>query len=1023
MVKLIQPSMAGGEVSVSIGARVDLSKRTVAVETADNFIATFTGAMKSRPGLQFVAECKYNSGPYRIIDFEFNSEQTFVLELGDEYMRFHALGAQILDSSAVKTITGATQASPVVVTSTAHGLANGDEVYIDGVVGMTQLNGRSFAIKNVAANTFELTTLTGTNIDGTAYGAYTSGGTATPPYEIATPWAAADLARLSYAQSGDVLTIVHPDYTPREVVRIDNDTWTLSELTFLPDVAAPTNLNVSIRTTLDFTAITAVTQANPGVVTVTGHGWTTGDRVTIQNVGGMVELNGFLYEIEVLTANTISLKFLDGSVVDTTSYTAYTSGGSAVRAERPRFYAVTAVGADTEEESLRATIGRTLSITNITQADPCVVTVGAGHGFESLDDIEINGVVGMTELNDNRFEIVFIDGTSFSLRRLDGTPVDSTAFTAYVSGGTVNGLQARAAASADADWNNSLSWDEVPGAASYNVYATDNFGTYGFIGTTTKLSFEDRNLGPDYAVTPPILYNPFDSFVDGTDKQPGAVGFFQQRRIFANSNDNPNRFWMSQTGHFSNLSRSIPALDTDSIVASIAARRINEIKHIVPLTDLALLTSGGEYRVFTDTGVLTPSTLNIKPQSYYGSIDVRPIVAGDVGLFISPGQFIRDFRYQFADDKFIGKDITILARHLFDFNEIVEWDFAPSPNYLALAVRNDGVGLFLTYQPEQDVYAWTKLQTQGRLKSTCVIREGQYDRTYVLTERTVGTSIPRTFLERMDVGLFNDLPDAFCVDAGLSLDNTIATVTGFGVISATATTYTIEYTISSGHGLSPGDEVEISGIKVQVRGKPPELADADGINGFNLVVDSAGATTITVEFEGTVPGNLVYSSGGVVRKAVTTVSGLWHLEGATVVAAADGYSEQDLVVTNGSITLARAASRVSIGLPYTCRLVTLPLSTYGTQRPNSGKAMNVNRLTVQVERSMGMWFGPDDDHMKEAVFGMPALWNNPLPMVTQDIDVTMKSDWGKKKQVIVEQRDPLPLTILALIPDTLIGGN
>lgn len=92
---------------------------------------------------------------------------------------------------------GATQNNPVVVTSPAHGLANGQLIRITLVVGMEELNEREFLIKNVAANTFELTDLSGNNIDGTAFGAYVSGGTieklgiviinaATPP-TIANP--------------------------------------------------------------------------------------------------------------------------------------------------------------------------------------------------------------------------------------------------------------------------------------------------------------------------------------------------------------------------------------------------------------------------------------------------------------------------------------------------------------------------------------------------------------------------------------------------------------------------------------------------------------------------------------------------------------------------------------------------------------------------------------------------------------------------------------------------------------------
>lgn len=75
--------------------------------------------------------------------------------------------------AASKTITGITAANPPVVSSTAHGYANGDIVYIDGVVGMTQLNGRCFVVANQASGTFELK-----GVDATGYTAYASGGLA-----------------------------------------------------------------------------------------------------------------------------------------------------------------------------------------------------------------------------------------------------------------------------------------------------------------------------------------------------------------------------------------------------------------------------------------------------------------------------------------------------------------------------------------------------------------------------------------------------------------------------------------------------------------------------------------------------------------------------------------------------------------------------------------------------------------------------------------------------------------------------
>jgi len=69
------------------------------------------------------------------------------------------------------TISAITQASPPVVTSTAHGLTDGDVVKITGAGGMTEVNGKTFIIEELSANTFSLL-----GVDGTGYGAYTSGG-------------------------------------------------------------------------------------------------------------------------------------------------------------------------------------------------------------------------------------------------------------------------------------------------------------------------------------------------------------------------------------------------------------------------------------------------------------------------------------------------------------------------------------------------------------------------------------------------------------------------------------------------------------------------------------------------------------------------------------------------------------------------------------------------------------------------------------------------------------------------------
>ena len=83
-----------------------------------------------------------------------------------------------LDSPA--TISGATAADPVVITtSAAHGFSNGDRARITGIKGMTEINAKTFIIANKAATTFELTDVdTGADLDGSGFTAYVSGGEA-----------------------------------------------------------------------------------------------------------------------------------------------------------------------------------------------------------------------------------------------------------------------------------------------------------------------------------------------------------------------------------------------------------------------------------------------------------------------------------------------------------------------------------------------------------------------------------------------------------------------------------------------------------------------------------------------------------------------------------------------------------------------------------------------------------------------------------------------------------------------------
>ncbi|MGP1257209.1 MAG: ubiquitin-activating E1 FCCH domain-containing protein [Kiloniellales bacterium] len=240
MLKALQPSFAGGEIAPDLLARVDTAKWRVGVATALNVFVRPYGGLSTRPGLRFIAEVKDSSQPTRLIPFEFNTEQTYALEFGGGYIRFHRDTGQIVGTGTA--ITDITQANPAAVTAPAHGYSNGDEIFLSGVAGMTELNGRNFRITGVGTNGFLLEGLDGTQIDSTGYGAYQSGGQVFRVYEIAAPYTAEQVFDIGYVQSNDVIYLCHPKHAVRKLTRTGDTAWTLTTVTFQPGIAAPTGV-------------------------------------------------------------------------------------------------------------------------------------------------------------------------------------------------------------------------------------------------------------------------------------------------------------------------------------------------------------------------------------------------------------------------------------------------------------------------------------------------------------------------------------------------------------------------------------------------------------------------------------------------------------------------------------------------------------------------------------------------------------------------------------------------------------
>lgn len=234
----MQPSFTAGELAPSLYGRVDLGKYRAGLKAAKNVIVQPHGGALNRAGLEFCEEVKDSSRFTRTIEFQFSTEQNYVLEFGHLYMRVLKNGSQVLNPTT-RNIIGITNANPCVITSTAHGYVNGQEVYIVGVLGTTILNGRNFRVANATANTFEIVDLYGNPVNTASAGTYAGGGTINAIYEIATPYQDIHLADIQYAQEADVMYLTHVEYEPRKLARTGDAAWTLTVPTFAPVQDAP----------------------------------------------------------------------------------------------------------------------------------------------------------------------------------------------------------------------------------------------------------------------------------------------------------------------------------------------------------------------------------------------------------------------------------------------------------------------------------------------------------------------------------------------------------------------------------------------------------------------------------------------------------------------------------------------------------------------------------------------------------------------------------------------------------------
>jgi len=583
-----------------------------------------------------------------------------------------------------------------------------------------------------------------------------------------------------------------------------------------------------------------------------------------------------------------------------------------------------------------------------------------------------------------------------------------------------------------------------------------------------------------------------------TGNNPSCGTFFEQRLATAGTNNNPQTVNLSVSADYPN--NTLGSAADDAISYTVVSDRVDRIYWLMGFEFLVAGTVGGVWKIGATSSAepMTATNITAKKQVALGSKNIEPEVVSDILLWVTgSGQSIQQFAFSFEKDKWIALDMTRIAKHIavgdtLALSGFTDLDYQKEPLPIMWCIRADGQLIGLTYETQEDVYAWFRIVTDGLFESIAVIsQEDEEDQLWSIVKRTIDGSTARYIEYFKPINFYSEIKDAFFVHCGLTYDGGAA-----ATVTAISNTDPCVVTLAAGHVLVTGDKIRFHGTGTWldthivtahlVAGNAMTVwneADDDGIisTQFPVYVYPPVATTTT--YTGT-PVNIVYAqqsnpckvfapnhgiiastpvriasvvgmtgingdwttvsvsqdsftisldataltaytSGGTVTEGETTTldaatveevkkafTTLNHLEAKSVSILVDGAAHPNETVASGAITLDYYGNRIHIGLPYTSTLEPMKIhagSQLGTSR---GKKQKINRLTALFYETVGGKTGPDSDNLKIIPFGtgvQPELF-------TGDIDVEFNSGWDNSATITIVQDQPLPITVLGIVP-------
>ena len=724
-IRLYQQSFNGGEISDSMFSRVTDSKYQSGLAKCRNFLVEPQGPIVSRPGFQRVLEVKDPSKPPRLLNFTFSADQTMALELGEKYVRFHTQGQTLL----------------------------GD----DGL-----------------------------------------------PYEVETPYLIDDVWGIHFVQSADIVTLVHPSHAPRELRRYGATDWRLTEISFASELEPPENvtavqtINDSVSNKTDYTREYAVTallkdgsqeseRSESVEVECNPYGDGAYNTISWDEVSGADLYRVYRNQggVWCYIGQTDQTSIVDENIDPDASITPPIYDQPFMKAGGIESVTVTNGGSGyLTNRSIKGLLPGTFTVYHAPNGNNTSQTFSNSlPPYSAAHNAIFDGSVSPNELKNiavtsntgTGAKISFVCEAASSVSyNISGYKVESEG-AGYTSsdrwkGSIVKGNHLRYGVS----WDYPVITAPIPPI----VTVTDPTGTGAELEAVVDENgaiSEIRVIRPGSGYTNPTVTIESNgsggsgatatATVGTTGDYPGAVSYFEGRRWFGGTYNRPNWLWATKSGTESNMGYSLPSQDDDRIAAAVVARNADRIEHIIPLARMIFLTASAEWLATTkNSDVITQKSLSVSAQSYFGANNVQPVIVGSTLIYAaSRGGHLRECGYSYEAGGYVTADICLRAPHLFDNLEVKDLSFGKAPFPTVWAVSSDGRLIALTYVPEQQVGAFSTVETAGEFLSCTVVAEGDEDILYAVVRRNINGQ-EKVFVERMHERQYTNLADCVYLD-------------------------------------------------------------------------------------------------------------------------------------------------------------------------------------------------------------------------------------------------------------------